>query len=290
MLKIWNKPHPFIFNAYSVVIPSLITLIILLLFRPFSIGELDSEIRFIVCFSISILVAISIFFTVKTLKALFPEMMSEEDWTVGKEFLLVITVLCTIVILTLFGSLAFMSETGNITTLFIKTAGLTIGIGIFPIIISILFEQFRHQKSQLARVSQLTSSLEKRNHQLEKEKSENSDSIKVLVKSEKNDVELQLDAPELIFIKSDGNYLEVYFKRNDRVEKKLVRNKLKSIETDLSSKHFFRCHNRYIINYRRIVKVEGNARNLSLFLKDVEEPIPVSRTKANNIEDFLKPA
>lgn len=154
--------------------------------------------------------------------------------------------------------------------------------------ISILFEQYRHQKKQLQKAASLTNELKMLTQKLHEEKISSFQSDQIQICNEKEEVELQLEAQDLLFMRSEGNYIEVFYKNQDKVEKQLIRNRLKSMEHQLPESMFLRCHNRYMVNGGQILRVEGNARNLSLFLKGIQDSIPVSRSKVNIIDEYLK--
>ena len=199
--------------------------------------------------------------------------------------------LCVIFTIILLISIAFhifLASNVSIVRIFLKTASITLAISIFPIIILVLFEQYKHKNLQLKRATTLTETLKNRNDKL---LAENTTQVPyrlpLLIRSENNHVELQLNPQDLIYIKSDGNYVEVYYNNDHIVQKKVIRNRLKAMEATLPNTLFFRCHNRFLVNGNYIFKVEGNARNLILHLKGVSEPIPVSRAKVNATNTFL---
>lgn len=289
MLKKFKKPHPFIFNAYSIIIPSIITFLIIVLLAPLTFQDFEIGLRALIALVISIVVAFSIYFSIKILKKLFPSAMSEDKWTVGKEFLLVLFVLAIITVLISIPLLFLQNDSLSFTSTILRTSAITIAISVLPILVLILFEQYWHQKLQLKKANDLTNSLKNQtaepiiNNEANKVQEKN-----LLIKSETDDVELQLNHKDFIYAKSDGNYIEIYFLNSNEIQKKLIRNRLKHIETLLPQTTFLRCHNSFIVNGSAIVKIEGNARNLELHLKDVSETIPVSRAKAPIISEFLK--
>ena len=285
MFEILKKPHPFIFNAYSVVIPSLITFIILVVLAPFQFQGLEIYYRIVYAFIISLIVALGIVVSIKGLQILFPTFISEDKWTVGKEFFLFLFVVLIIVILISIACLQLPIKYTSISALLFKTTSITLSISLLPILISILFEQYRHQKLQLEKATLLTDSLKMRNELLLKKETL---LPPIFLKSENKDIVLQLNPEDLIYLKSDGNYVEVYYYNSNEIHKKVIRNRLKTIEHILPNDLFYRCHNRFIINGNHIIKIEGNARNLILHLKGISECIPVSRAKAKGIAAFLE--
>ncbi len=287
MFDVLKKPHPFVFNIYSVCIPSIITFLLIVILAPFPFQDVTFNNRVFFAFIISILVALSILITINGLKKLFPKAMSVDTWTIGREFLLVLVIILVITIL-ISTALVMLQLQTTVLDVILKTATTTLAISIFPLIILILFEQYRYQTLQLKKAEELTASLKTHNEALQIRKEEQILSEQsLLLKSENNDVTLQLRPQEIIYLKSDGNYIDVYFYHANTIQKKVIRNRLKAMEEFLPSKLFFRCHNRFIINGSHIIKVEGNARNLVLHLKAITEPIPVSRSKAKAITLFL---
>ena len=281
----FKKSHPFIFNANSVLIPSLITFIIIVVLAPFHFQAYDFFQRVTTGSFIALIVGFSIFFTVKLLQKCFPNLMDQDQWTVGKEFLLIWFVLA---ILSLIISTVLYFYSNNDYTLgylILKTTLTTLGIGIFPVLILVLFEQFQHQKKQFKKAAALNASLQQKKDLNQVVDSLNSS---LLFKSDKGKIELKLNSSDLAYIQSDGNYVEIYYFNQGEIQKKLIRNTLKNIERILPTHIFIRCHNRFIVNANLIQKVEGNARNLILHLKEIPYEIPVSRTKVKIISAFLE--
>lgn len=280
--KIFRKPHPFIFNAYSIIIPGGVTFLIIALLAPLQYQEMDGLERSLNGAWIGLLVSATIFGSVQGLRKVFPQFMAEEEWTLGREILLYL-IIVLMIIGTLFCSFyQWYSGNSSMAYFLIHTAGLTLIFSIFPILILVLFEQYSYQKRQLKQAQQLTHLLKAENHSLKSGKLS-----PIILKAENGKVALQLPPSELIYLKSDSNYVEVFYGLGESYARKLIRNRLKYLEEVLPANHFFRCHHRFIVNREQIIRVEGNARNLSLVLKGVDFKIPVSRAKATSIHAFL---
>lgn len=100
------------------------------------------------------------------------------------------------------------------------------------------------------------------------------------IPSNKNNEAIVFDVNDLLFIKSEGNYIEIYTQEKDKVVKALYRYSLQSIEESLRCYEFvLRVHRSFIVNVCKVNKASGNARNYQLFFKGIEEGIPVSRNK-----------
>lgn len=287
-----KKPYPFIFNKYSVLVPSSITFILIIFLAPLGFSEIDFYERVLIALIISIIIANAIYFGVIGLKKLFPKHIHEDSWSIGKEFLLYVLIL-TVIILSI--SFVFISVVmyqyddinpfKMFTNVFLKTAKITFGVCIIPIVISILIEQNNYQKKQFLKAQKLSENLKQEISDIKNEKLTGAE--RFLFKSDNDDIELQVKFEDIIFIKSEGNYVEVHFKDKNKVSKQLIRNRIKAIEASLPNHIFFRCHNRYIINKNYITRVNGNARGLNLEFENSEESINVSRSKIKDFESFL---
>ena len=99
MFDSFKKPHPFIFNHYSIIIPSAVSFLIIVLLAPYDFQKIDVKYRIVFATIISMLVGLGVWATVKILKKLMPKAMAEDQWTVGKELLQILFILCIIILL-----------------------------------------------------------------------------------------------------------------------------------------------------------------------------------------------
>ena len=272
-----SKPHPFIYNRASILLPGILTFLLIAIIAPFEFQRLDLEPRLFFALILGGVCSLSIILTVNILRKTFPSYMDQERWTTGKEivlFLVVISVMCISVFLILFG---FDLTSSPPFELFKSVVFNTLSIAIFPIIILVLYEQYNHQKKQLVRAKEMNALLS--------QASEKSVEL-IQLMGENGKLELQLVPEELIFLKSEGNYVEVYYGIG-QPEKKLIRNRLKSLGKQLPNGWFIQCHKSYVVNKHSIVSVKGNARNFELQLRGVPDMIPVSRSKSEELRSFL---
>ena len=82
-----------------------------------------------------------------------------------------------------------------------------------------------------------------------------------------------LEPDEIIFIESDGNYSSIYTTNNKKI---VVTKKLKEVNALLPEEVFFRIHNSYIINLKKVkefLKTDGYV------VLENNQRIPVSRQK-----------
>jgi LytTr DNA-binding domain len=115
---------------------------------------------------------------------------------------------------------------------------------------------------------------------------ETTQEIVLEVKDTNNRVELNIFLNELYFFKASDNYIEIFHKNTEGVNRTIIRNTLKDIENQfLDIPQMFRCHKAFIVNTEKVKEVSGNAKGYFLTLEDVSDKIPVSRS---NIEAMKK--
>ena len=93
---------------------------------------------------------------------------------------------------------------------------------------------------------------------------------------------LFVNAEEIIYCKSDGNYSELFFKDN---KKEIVSKKIKDVEVLIDSTDFFRVHNSYLVNINYITEfIKSDGQYLVL---ENGDSIPVSRSRKSALIELL---
>lgn len=289
LMHLLKRPHPFIFNAGSVLIPGLLAFLLILGFAPFSFKALDLAPRAVLSLAFGLIASLGVLLVVGLLKWLAPRFMQEESWTVGKELVLILTVVAGICVLNFAVILGVGLSQDPVLHVFKSAVLYTLGISIIPVGMLTLLEQFGHQRKKLKQAKRLTMQLRQQTTAAPSARNGPSSAGAILLEAENGQVELQLKPDEILFLNSDGNYVEVhYVDGSSRPHTKLIRNRLKHFASALPEDRFFRCHKSYVVNGARIIRVEGNARNLELLLRGTDRRIPVSRSKSDALSAFLK--
>ncbi|MCR9253362.1 MAG: LytTR family transcriptional regulator [bacterium] len=274
-----TKPHPFIFNWSSIVIPGLVTFFVVSVFQPFGLNSLESYLILKISVFLMVLVSAVVSVMVPLMQKLFPTWMDKEEWTLGKEVLQIIVVLTVITFMIFLSVNLFLETSISQWSLFTIILLKTLSVSILPILLMVLFEQYMHNRKKLNEAIKLTKELEQTGQP------EVSRVIKLFAENGK--LALQMETNELVYMQSDGNYVDVFQLNQGKLEKSIVRNRLKSLLELLPEEEFFHCHKRYLINGHHVLKVEGNARNLELSMRGVEKKIPVSRANNEAVKSFL---
>lgn len=287
-LKILKRPHPFVFNTTSVVLPGLITFLTLVVFQPLGFHRLPFSKLLLVAGCIGGIVALSIWMVMSLGKRGFPVFFEEDNWTIFKEVLVIMSVILWISLI-IFGTLAIFQLTENdIWDLLFTTLFKTLALSIFPVLILVLYEQYRHQKEK-------RKAAEVYNQQLIQQAQETlaqhklSQLAEIVLQHENGKIALRLLPQDILYLQAAGNYVEVFYQdKHEAVQKKLLRNRLKIVLATLPAEQFFHCHKSYIINVNAIREVRGNARNFTLLLKGLPTPIPVARAKSALLREVLQ--
>ena len=112
----------------------------------------------------------------------------------------------------------------------------------------------------------------------------------VFIKTSLKSDDFYLDSSELVFAKSEGNYVEVYLTENDQIVSKLKRISLKELERQLKDDpKIVKTHRSFLVNVQFIEEIAGNAQGYKLKLKNWPESISVSRNMISSFESSLRP-
>lgn len=101
----------------------------------------------------------------------------------------------------------------------------------------------------------------------------------IKIPSENENDDLMLFPSQLICMRSEGNYVMIYFEEGEKIKSKLQRISMSKLENVLQMlSEFKRCHRSYLANFNKVVHVSGNARNYNLHFENMAFTVPVSRS------------
>jgi len=286
MIKLLAKPYPFYFTLMRVLSLAItIGIFIGLVFYAFS-DQNFSRYVFLSKTQRSFFYALITFCSIVLVFGIFPKFYfsktQKENWTVLKQINLILLLHLTVVIFN-FSFILLISK--NITYLFSFKLFLILIVsvlllGFVPSTIVVWIDYTLKLKQNLKK-SQFY------NEKLKEiiEKNENLEGpINILSKSKNEIINISLN--NLLFIRAEGNYVEVYTKKDKQIIKNLYRVSIETIENELKKfPYIIRTHRSYIVNIRNIEHSKGTARNYLLFFSNINESIPVSR---NRFKDFNK--
>ncbi|MEJ2056131.1 MAG: LytTR family DNA-binding domain-containing protein, partial [Calditrichaceae bacterium] len=110
----------------------------------------------------------------------------------------------------------------------------------------------------------------------------------LLLTSDNEKEKLKIKSDNLFFIKSVGNYIEVYFKKDNTIDSRILRSSLKRVEDYLQgNRNFCRSHRAYLVNLNNIVNISGNSQGYELEFRELDKRVPVSRKYSKNLRDLI---
>ncbi len=105
---------------------------------------------------------------------------------------------------------------------------------------------------------------------------------------EKGVLRISISKDDLLYIESCDNYVTIHYTGNNKVNKYLLRNRLKTIENQLLNTNITRCHRTFLVNLEKakVIRKESDGLYIELDTKDAKE-IPVSKSYQKKINsDF----
>jgi len=109
-----------------------------------------------------------------------------------------------------------------------------------------------------------------------------------VITDENNKTQLIVQLENLLFAQSADNYVEVHYLKDGVVEKQLIRNSIKQIESVFDQSPVIRCHRSYIVNTTQIELAKKTSSGYKLRLKHTEfGEIPVSKSYMSELAKFL---
>lgn len=93
----------------------------------------------------------------------------------------------------------------------------------------------------------------------------------------------------LLFLKSEDNYVSVFFLRNKEVKKDIVRTSLKKLEQELPIPPLLRTHRSYMVNIDQLATVNKKHKGYEIWLNGLTSgPIPVSASYRKTFERLIR--
>lgn len=267
----------------SVLLCVAIVIFILAIFEPFNF-RLNSlgQVWVLVGFALLTMLVTSIAFVL--FPKIFKRFYNPDKWTTGKSllnnvfFLIImgIGVVCYDYFIVM-KQLPEYFPMGFLVDLF---AALTIGI--VPLSIITIITQNNALKRNLNSSKEINQMLSERINISPKQ-----EDLIILNKSTKESISIRPE--DILYMESEGNYVNVHYRQDEKVTSKQIRSTIKQMEESLQNHPMFiRCHRAFIVNINYISNAEGNAQGYQLTLSNVPLEIPVSRTYLKNIKDALQ--
>jgi len=282
--RIFLSPYPSVKKGLdqlrqAVTVGILISLI-LYLTAPFGLSNIQPEaLRATICFTFGSITIIVVIITHTVSIYSFPSFFKTENWTVGKDIFM------TLVHFFMVGNANFIFGwtkgwiSFELNSFFIMQLS-TLAVGALPVGVLTILQHNRLLRNSLKEAKNL-------NKLRVQHKTATPKSTIVLIGNNR-DEEVHTSLDELLFVQSEGNYVEIYTTKT-LGRARLLRNTLSSIE-DLLQEYpqLIRCHRSFIVNLEKVEGVQGNAQGLRLELGIENIKVPVSRSYLQIVQSYLK--
>jgi len=288
VLKILQQPYPFGEKSnIRLLIQSIgegtFIALFLIFFQPFGVSEWQDPNKNSYLAGYGLITALCGIILRFAVFKTFPKYHSEATWNVGKEVLSIMMLIMMIAAGNIvYSNLIFNFENGIISFLWMLLA--VVIIGIFPATFGVMLNyiiQLKKFNQQIVVHHHHTPEITLA-EQVSENKVQNSVLLKLIAENEKDSIELAVDS--LYFIESSDNYSTVFYEKNQKLQKELLRSSLTRLESQISSENIVRCHRSFIVNLDKVEKVTGNAQGYKLHLKSPELLVPVARKYSKIIE------
>lgn len=300
MAGVLNQPYPALDSSWRTQIRHSVGIggfvgLFLLAFQPFGLHDWeisDKALKIIGFGTVSFAITL-LDFTVWP--RLFPRFFAENHWTVGRAIGFVnshilLTAVCNYLYLNILTG--FHVGAPNLLVM-IPTTFL---VGLFPTAAAITtnyvvrLRQYSQQASQLQQEAISSSISPVSAIGLPTTFLTPPPSLVILIADNEKDT-LTLTPAALLCIESSDNYCTVFFVKDERTAKTLLRSSLSRMETQVAGAgRLVRCHRSYIVNLDRVAHVTGNAQGYKLHLTDGQTMVPVARKYNETVVAALKAA
>jgi len=285
ILKYLSQPAPVNDKPWlSVLLCIVVVIFILAIFEPFSF-KLNSlgQFRVLIGFALTTMLVTSVAFVL--LPLIFKRFYDPNKWTIGRSLLNNVFILIIMGVgVVCYDYFIVMKQLPQYFPMgFLVDLFATLTIGIVPISIITIINQNTTLKRNLNSSKEINQILSERVKSL----STNDDDFITLKGSIKDSMSLKPE--DIIYIESEGNYVNVYYKRDDKIMHRLLRSTIKQMEESFQNyPMFIRSHRAFIVNTNYISNTKGNAQGYQLTLCDIPHEIPVSRTYLKSIKGALQ--
>ena len=108
----------------------------------------------------------------------------------------------------------------------------------------------------------------------------------VVITDENGKAVVRMPVRNILYFKSEDNYVLLFYKSEHDVKKELIRNNLKKLEKDLDLPNFMRIHRSYMINTQNLASVLRTGQGYRIKMNGgSDHELSVSATYQRNFED-----
>ncbi|MDR3651477.1 MAG: LytTR family DNA-binding domain-containing protein [Paludibacter sp.] len=276
-----HQPYPFAQSRWKVIISiSLFIAFFMLVFQPFGLSSYNDKLRIYFEAGYGVVTLVVLIFNLIALPLLIKDWFLVREWNVLNQIVWQIWILFSIGLVNFLYSTAFLSFTNGFYA-FLVFQLYTLVVGVIPILIITILHQNAMLSQNLKLANEMNNDLNSTKELLQLDE-------KVCIMAENNKDKLEVNLSDFIYIASTGNYIQIFFLKDNELKNVLLRNTLKQAEEQLKNCHsIVKCHRAFLVNKNKIVRVKGNSQGLRLVLNDTDEEIPVSKSYSKDLKQAV---
>ena len=108
----------------------------------------------------------------------------------------------------------------------------------------------------------------------------------VTITDENGKVAMNVQLRNIVYFKSEDNYILLYYKSDSELKKELIRTNLKKLEQELTQPNFVRIHRSYMINSQNLLSAVKTSRGYKVRMEvEPQHHLPVSATYHRTFEE-----
>ncbi|MDR1343864.1 MAG: LytTR family transcriptional regulator [Tannerellaceae bacterium] len=277
-----RQPYPYPEGGWkAIIVVSLSIFAILVVFQPFGIESIDAGKKIWALAGYAVVTALVMGVQYYLPPLLFPRYHNERRWTVGKHIVSNIVTLMLIATGNMIYGYVFNITWQRIDIeVFLSALLITVAVGIFPIVLTTILQQNRFLSISLREAAQLNDSLGVRQS--------GNDKVISLSGTGKDDL-LEISVLQLLYMEACGNYVKVYYLKNNTPAQKMLRSTIKQMEDQADSHPFIiKCHRAFLVNLEAVQQMNGNSQGYRLRLNGSEDEVPVSRAYTSAVKTKIR--
>jgi hypothetical protein len=281
--ELLSRPYPQTLNRWWIIfVISIFISLFLIIFQPFGLRNLQDDTRLLILAGYGLVTCILLIINIVILPSIFPGLLGEDHWTIGKQVLF----LCWIVATISAGNYGYSILTGVARwsgilgfTVFLV---FTLMVAVLPITGLTMISYNRILREHLSTSGEINSLIMKRSPAVK------APGTILTISSENGKQTLSFPVEDLVFIASLGNYLSIRYLKEGTPEQLLIRNTMKNIEHQSNMDLLFKCHRAFIINPLLVEKVSGNSQGYRLQMRYFKDEIPVARSFTKSFRERMR--
>lgn len=285
MLDNLNQPYPFNnnfkHNVRSIGLVTMGFVLIVLYFQPFGINFLSSYRHGYFVLGVGIVSAFLLFVNSLILPGLFPRIFKTRFWTIKREILWNVWVFVLI-----FLSFIFTAWACKISDVLVLPILRTGALALLPMVLHNLINYNRQLKDRVVTV--IDSGLHWLGEEHKKRSADKSRKVVLKLKAENGKDSFEVDPNEIIVINSASNYVEIFWRDEAKIQKRLLRVTLSQVEKQLKSYAEFRkCHRCWVVNLKQVTRLARTPQGYVLHSNGLQFGIPVSRSYVSSFRQIF---